>query len=320
MASSPDSTNWSANPIALVGDQIASWMSDLQTALPNEQLMDIGHMNSDQRAAARIAIVTNPRATELECLPNLRWIHSLWAGVDQLTAVAQQRGIGLTRLVDPQLADTMAEATLAWCLYLSRMMPEYKEQQRQTLWRELPYRPTAQWHVSILGMGELGLASAIRLRDNGYRVSAWSRSPKQCEGVRCVNGMQALDRLLQRSDITVCLLPLTSATRGLLNATRFAQLKPSASLINFARGPIVVTADLIKALQTAQLRHAVLDVFDEEPLPNDSELWRLDNATLLPHSSAPTPRASAIEIVARNISSFRATQNVPNQVDLALGY
>lgn len=308
------------NPIALVGDDIESWRDGLRTALPREQFVELAAMSPAQRAAARIAIVTNPAAAELDRLPQLEWVHSLWAGVDQLIEVAQQRGFSLTRLVDPALAATMAEATLAWSLYLSRYMPEYREQQSRALWQELPYRPAADWRVSVLGTGELGLASARRLQDNGFRVSAWGRTPKQHADLHCVSGLPALDQLLSQSDIAICLLPLTPATRGLLNAERLAMLAPSAALINFARGPIVVDADLVRALKNARLRHAVLDVFDEEPLAQDNELWRLKNVSVLPHVSAPTPPASATKIVAQNITTYRATQTLPDLVDLEIGY
>ena len=162
----------------------------------------------------------------------------------------------------------MAESVLAWVLYLSRYMPEYQRQQAVRRWQQLPYRAANQWRVSVLGFGQLGLAAAARLQANGFAVRAWSRTQKQhairagAPNVHCYHGLDGLDQLLPETDILVCLLPLTAATHGLLNAERLAQLPPDASLINFARGPIVVAEDLHDALRGDQLRHCLLYTSD----------------------------------------------------------
>ena len=122
------------------------------------------------------------------------------------------------------------------------------------------------------------------------------------------------------SDVVVCLFPLTSETRGLLNARRFAQVKPGAALINFARGPIVVEPDLLAALGSGRISHAVLDVFDEEPLPAASPFWAHPNVTVLPHISAPTDRQTAAEVVADNVRRFRRGERLTDVVDANRGY
>src|SRR5215210_7573080 len=156
-------------------------------------------------------------------------------------------------MVDPEMARTMSEAVLAWTLYLQRDMPAYARQQREKAWRQLPYRKPSDMTVGLLGLGALGIASARRLTETGFRVVGWSRSPKKFPDVESFSGEDGLAALLSISDVVVCLIPLTSETRGLLNARRFAAVKPGAALINFARGPIVVAPDLLTALDPGRL-------------------------------------------------------------------
>jgi len=310
-------------PIAFLAKEPGDWLQRLRAALPNDTITDCAEMTAPQRQQARFAIVANPEVDALNHLPNLKWVHSLWAGVDSLVAFARDQQLSLTRLLDPGLADAMAEAVLAWSLYLSRYMPEYQQQQRDGHWQEQPYRPAGDWRVGVLGLGQLGLAACKRLTDNGFSVSAWRRheqQPSDLDEVSILHGATGLDQLLAQSDIVVCLLPLTQATRALLDAEKLALFSPTASIINFARSPILSTDDLIHALRMGNLRHAVLDVFDEEPLPSSSELWAMPNVTILPHCSAPTPPASAIKRVVENLAHYRNTGELRDLVDLAQGY
>ena len=224
------------------------------------------------------------------------------------------------RLIDPQLSRTMAEAVLAWTYYLFREMPAYAKFQREHVWQQLAYRRPEQVTIGLLGLGALGAASAARLKEAGFNVIGWSRSAKSLAGVETFHGEEGLNRLLSRSDILVCLLPLTSETKGLLNRDRLSKLPGDASLINFARGPVVVDGDLIEALDSGALKHAVLDVFDIEPLPAGNALWDHPAITVLPHISAPTDRETAAAIVAGNILTYRSTGALPTTVDLERGY
>ncbi|MFS2117197.1 NAD(P)-dependent oxidoreductase, partial [Herbaspirillum frisingense] len=160
----------------------------------------------------------------------------------------------------------------------------------------------------------------VALRQARFPVAGWSRSPRQLDGVETFSGMQGLTQLLSRSDILVCLLPLTHDTRGLLDAARLALLPPQAQLINFARGPIIDDGALRQALDAGQLKHAVLDVFATEPLPPASWQWTHPAVTVLPHCSAPTDAATASAIVAGNIRYYRESGVIPANVDLGRGY
>lgn len=269
--------------------------------------------------------MANPDPAEVALLPNLAWIQSLWAGVERLVRDLKGNGVPIVRLIDPELARTMAEAVLAWTYYLQRDMPAYRRQQEAGTWRQHAYRPPAEVAVGLLGLGALGSAAAERLTGAGFRVAAWSRSPKDSPkdlppGVTGFSGPEGLTGLLAASDVAVCLLPLTEATRGLLNGERLAAMKPGAGLINFGRGPIVAPDALLAALDAGHLSHAVLDVFEVEPLPPDSPLWRHPGVTVLPHISGPTTPASAASVVAGNVRAYRDTGRIPAAVDVARGY
>lgn len=294
------------------------WIAALAAELPDAQIVPVAELASG--AGHRTAIVANPNPHDLAALCDLEWVQSLWAGVEKLVVEPALASLGIARLIDPCLANTMAEAVLAWTLYLHRDMPQYHLQQNQRTWRQLPYVAVADRRIGILGLGELGQASAHRLSQNDFDVMGWSRSQKSLSGIRCFHGQSGLDAMIAESDILICLLPLTAATRGMIAGPMFAALPTGASLINFGRGPIVDAEALTKALDSGHMKHAVLDVFDEEPLSAGNPLWAHASITVLPHIAAPTSMVSAAKIVADNIKNFLNSGTLPPLVDRARGY
>ena len=304
----------------LADEPEAQYLAALRGAMPDETILPLREMSIAQRLDSTIAIVANPDPANLASLPRLTWVQSLWAGVEQLIACWPQDGPPIVRLVDPEMSRTMAEAVLAWTYYLQRDMPAYRAQQNNREWHQHTYRKPSNIEVGILGLGTLGAQASQRLLDAGFRVSGWSRTPKQVDGVTTYHGHEGLDDMLAAADIVVCLAPLTPETRGLIDKTRIARMKAGCALINFARGPVVVEADLLDALGRGQISHAVLDVFDVEPLPTHSPLWLHPNVTVLPHISAPTDVHTAASVIAANITQFRNTGQVPESVNFARGY
>lgn len=301
-------------------DDEAAWVRRLAMLMPNERVSGFQDLSHSERAQVDIAVVADPDPADLLQLPALTWIHSLWAGVERLISELGPTAKPIVRLVDPQLSRTMAEAVLAWTYYIFRDMPAYAQQQRERVWKQLPYRRAADFTVGILGLGVLGAAAAARLRDAGFGVVGWSRSPKQLPDIETYAGVEGLDGVLAKADILVCLLPLTDETSGLMDAAFLSRLKPGASLINFARGKIVVTADLLAALDDGHVKHAVLDVFDVEPLPAADARWQHPSITVLPHISGPTDVDTAAAIVAANIGEYRMTGRLPSTVNMESGY
>jgi len=296
------------------------WLSLLNDLICDDEVKFLDTMTLSEKQTCDIAIIANPRVEELTLLPNLIWVQSLWAGVESLIKPVQELNLPLVRLIDPMLSQAMAEAALAWVLYLHRDMPQYAKQQFQKKWHQIDYTEPKNRHVSILGLGALGQEAAKVLSRQGFRVSGWSYSNKQIDNVSCYHGEQGLQNMLQDTHILICLLPLTRETKHLLGADLFAQLPTGAQLINFARAGIVNRSDLFSALETGKLAHAVLDVFEEEPLPADSIYWNNENITVLPHISAQTNPYSASEIVANNVLNYRKTGVIPGGVNINKGY
>jgi len=298
----------------------SGWIDALAKAMPSERIFDESNIDANEAASVELAIVADPAPGRLARFANLRWVHSVWAGVERLIPLVAARNIPLVRLVDPTLSNAMAEAVLAWTLYLHRDMPAYARQQRQCLWMPHAYKPASSLTVGILGLGELGRAAAARLVAAGYRVTGWSQSAKQIAGVQSFTGEAGLREVLTNANIVVLLLPLTQSTHGLMNAERLAWMRGGADIINFARGAVLDSGALLAALDDKRLGHAVLDVFDQEPLPAMSPLWNHQAITVLPHISAPTDRASASNIVAGNIRAFRQSGTIPLSVNAGRGY
>ncbi|WP_245803184.1 2-hydroxyacid dehydrogenase [Acuticoccus yangtzensis] len=300
-------------------EERAAWTGALRSVLPGHTIAAPAEMSDEAAAAARVAIVANPDPAEMARFTGLVWVQSVWAGVERMVGTLPER-IGIVRLVDPVLGEAMAEGVLTHTLYLHRRVPEYLAFQRQGVWRQLDHPRASRRTVAILGLGELGRACAATLTGQGFKVIGWSRSARSVPGVDCRHGDAALPLVLAEADIVVVLVPLTEATRGLLSARMLSYCKAGAGLINVARGPIVDRTALLAALDSGRIGHAVLDVFDTEPLPADDPFWSHPKVTVMPHVAAITDMESASAIVAANLAAFFADGTVPPTVDAARGY
>jgi glyoxylate/hydroxypyruvate reductase A len=303
----------------LDGAELAQWLRCLHEAMPGERLSTDRH--GLDPAGIDIAIVANPRAGALQGLPALRLIQSLWAGVDKLL---RDPGIPvdvpLARMVDPAMNRAMAETALWAVLGLHRGFFGYAQQQRDGRWVQHPQARADEVEVAVLGLGEMGCAVAQGLRGSGYRVTGWSTRPVQVATVDSRHGNAALPGLLAHADIVVNLLPLTDQTRGLFDARRFGQMKRGAALVNLGRGAHVVDEDLLQALAQGQVAHAVLDVFNAEPLPDGHAFWSHPQVTVLPHVAAQTDPRSASRVVADNVRAIRQGLPPRHLVDRSRGY
>lgn len=297
-----------------------TWITHLSAAMPDEVIVPFDDLTAEQKLQCDVAIVANPDPNDLLALPSLKWVHSVWAGVERMMNELSSPPFSIVRLVDANLANTMSEAVLAWTLYLHRDMPIYAKQQIKQSWLQQPMVLAQERRIGVLGLGELGRVSAQRLVANGFSVAGWSRHSKQIEDIECFHGEDGLALLLKQTDILVCLLPLTAETKGLLGQQNLSFLPVGASLINFARGPIIDDDALLRKLESGEVSHAVLDVFAQEPLPESHPYWGHDSVTVLPHISAPTHPISASEIVANNIKQYRLTGTIPPAVDPVRGY
>jgi glyoxylate/hydroxypyruvate reductase A len=271
------------------------------------------------------AAVWKPPHGLLARFPNLRVIFSLGAGVDALTGDATLPEVPLVRIVDADLTMRMTEYVVLHVLMIHRQQRRYDAQQRERRWRELPQPAAHQVAVGVMGLGVLGAAAATALSRIGFRVAGWSHTPKRIDGIETYHGPDGLDAFLARSEILVCLLPHTSATEGILDRTLVAKLKRDgalggAYLINAGRGMLQVESDLLAALDDGTLAGAVLDVFAEEPLPNDSPFWTHPKVTVTPHAAAASVPNALVANVLRQIERFERGAAMENVIDRAAGY
>jgi glyoxylate/hydroxypyruvate reductase A len=299
---------------------IDQWLKILKKKLPKERIVKFSNLKKSDYKKIDVAIVANPNPTEVKKLLNLKWIQSVWVGVEKLVESFKSERVKIVRLVDPEMNRTMSEAVLSWVLYLHRDMHFYQVQQNKRVWKEADYIKPSKKIVSIIGLGELGSASAAKLIENGFNVCGWSRGKKNIKKVKSFTGELGLKNMLKQTDILVCLIPLTRNTKYLLNYKTLSYLKKGASIINFARGAIINAKDLVKHLNSGRIKHAVLDVFEQEPLPKTSVLWKHKNVTVLPHISAHTDMDTASSIVCKNIKMYRLKNRIPKSVDMARGY
>jgi len=299
---------------------IDQWLKVLKKKLPKERIVKFSNLKKLDYNKVDVAIVANPNPTEVKKLVNLKWIQSVWVGVEKLVESFKGEKVKIVRLIDPEMNRTMSEAVLSWVLYLHRDMHFYRVQQNKRVWKETDYIKPSNKVVSFIGLGELGSASVAKLIENGFNVCGWSRGKKKISKVKSFTGQLGLKKMLNQTDILVCLIPLTQKTKYLLNYKTLSYLKRGASIINFARGGIINAKDLVKHLNSGKIKHAVLDVFEKEPLPSSSDLWKHKNITVLPHISAHTDIDTASSIVCKNIKTYRLNNRIPKSVDMLRGY
>ncbi len=311
--------------VLLCGDfdaaQRQRWLAALQAALPEAQWLDRAQALA-QAATVQAAVVANPAPGSLQGLPALRLIQSLWAGVEGLLAdPTLPATVPLARMVDPAMNAAMAETALWAVLSLHRGFFDNAAAQRAGVWRQQVQRPAAQVRVTVLGLGQMGAGTARRLHGQGYRVAGWqSHGHAAIEGVAIHRGEAALPALLAASEIVVNLLPLTESTRALLDSRFFATMPAGSAVVNLARGAHVVDADLLAALDSGHLRHAVLDVFHHEPLPSAHRFWQHPQVTLLPHVAAQTDPQSAATVAAANLRALMHGAPLAHLVQRQRGY
>jgi glyoxylate/hydroxypyruvate reductase A len=263
-----------------------------------------------------------PRAGFLKTFPKLKAIFSLGAGIDGFLSDPEfPRHVPLVRFVDKTLSREMAQYIVMHVLMQHRSERMFQAAQREAKWRQaMLARQTEDTRVGILGMGEIGSVAACSLRDLGFQVSGWSRTKKEIEGIGSFAGESELDPFLAHCDFLVCVLPLTPRTRHILNAKLFAKLPKGAYVINVARGGHLAEADLIAALDSGQLSGATLDVFEQEPLPETSPIWKHPKIIATPHVAAITAPAAAARYVIEGIAAMERGETLKNVVDMTRGY
>jgi len=310
--------------IAVSGWDPGPWRRRLETLLPSRKIATLDE--PFDRASVRYALSWRHPPRALLNLPNLEAIFSLGAGVDHLFADPALPDRPIVRVVDPDLTLRMSEWVVMHALVHLRQLRRYERQQRDRSWADDDDQPKAgEVQVGVLGLGVLGGDAATKLRALGFKVAGWSASLKSLPGVACFYGPDGLTRLLAIADLLVVLLPLTEATRGLIDASLLAQLRQGGRLgfpvlINAGRGGLQVEAEILAALDSGLLQGASLDVFEREPLPKDSRLWTHPAVYVSPHHAAVSTPGAIAAFVARQIDAHERGEPLTNLVDRRRGY
>jgi len=250
----------------------------------------------------------------------LRWLQAMGAGVDWVLVPELPRGVVVTR-VPGVFGPWMAEYVLGWCAFVTQRVETYRAAQRERRWIEtvLPGRLRGST-LAIVGLGDIGRTIARQARALGVRVLGVSRAGAPVSGVDRVYRARELRRALAAADWVVLTVPLTPATRHLIGAAELAAMRPTAWLLNIARGPIVDDAALIDALRRRAIAGAILDVFATEPLPADHPLWGLANVVVTPHIAGPSTPDEMAPVFNDNLARFLAGRRLRHVVDRARGY
>lgn len=273
-------------------------------------------------AAVRYALVWDPEPGRLAKLPNLQVIFGSGAGVDFITRDPDlPKHVPLVRMATPGAAQRMGEY-VAWAA-LSLLQDSRRMTLAQAVprWDYFEREPTApETTVGIMGLGHMGATAARMLNGIGFRVIGWSRTRKELPGVQSFAGAVEQDAFLARADILVCLLPATPETHGILSAPLLGRMKQGAALVNVGRGQHQRIEDIIAALASGWLSAAVLDVFEQEPLPADHPAWQHPRLTITPHVASLPPRSERAAHVAQMIALHERGETLPNTYDHERGY
>ena len=281
-----------------------------------ELLCNIRELRDDVVMAAVVDLFPDV----IDLTPNLQLVQKLGAGVDGIVfAKGLPEHVRVTRLVTDTPAIEIAEYCLAHVLQFQRNLPTHRTDAAALSWNPLPPRLTSETTIGVLGLGVIGGLTAQKFYGLGYRVVGWSKSAKTIAGVDCRYGDDALAEILQISDYLVCILPSTTATRDFMKRERFSLMKPGAVLINAGRGDLIIDEDLLSALDQGIIKHAVLDVFREEPLPSEHPFWKHTGITVTPHVSG-WHQGDALLDVAANYKRLISGQPLLNEVDRGAGY
>jgi glyoxylate/hydroxypyruvate reductase A len=303
------------------GDGPEPWLKALRAEMPGVDARPALEITGDDLARVDVSISWRLPHGVLKTFPNLKLIQSIGAGVDHVLEDPERpTHVPLARLIDPFMASSMTHHIVLELLRWHRDADTYDRAVAEARWEVARAFDHRKLQVAILGLGALGEHLARALAALDIAATGWTRSPRAVDGIDTVSGAEALDALLARSNVVVCLLPLTDATEGVLSAGLFAKLQRGAYLINVGRGGHLVEADLIPALDSGQLSGAALDVFREEPLPAGHPFWADPRVRVTPHLAAEVYPETASIVFAENIRRMRAGQTPGGLVDLGRGY
>ncbi len=298
----------------------------LKGAFPGREVINLADPAHKGRDLSSIdyAVVWKSDPDLFSRAPDLKIVFSGGAGVDHVLTLPGLPDVPLVRFVDRSLTTRMSEWVVMNCLLHLRQHRAYEARAKAHVWEDLSQPEAADITVGVMGLGVLGQDAIAKLSVMGFRTVGWSRSKKIIKGVETFTGDE-LDAFLAKTDILVGLLPLTDETRGLFNAGLFSKLSRNGPFgapvfINGGRGGSQVGADIAAALESGVLGGASLDVFEQEPLDQDSPFWEMDNVYITPHVAASSDVRALFAHAEQQMQRFESGLPLQHLVDRKAGY
>ncbi|MGO1297315.1 MAG: 2-hydroxyacid dehydrogenase [Vibrio sp.] len=295
-----------------------AWQAALKQALPELQFRvwpDHGDLND-----VEAIIAWKIPADILASLTNLKVIFTVSAGVDQIDFNSIPESVTVVRMINTDLEQQMAEYACTAVLSVYRQFPLYQSQHNAQQWKQQHIVPAHQYRIGVMGLGQQGKAVLTHLAAFNFALRGWASRQHDLPNVDCYAGEAEFSSFLKGLDCIICVLPLTDETHHILEHDVFEQLNTGACVINIGRGGHVNEADLLTALNSGQLGHAILDVTQQEPLSEDSPLWQQSNLLITPHIAGITRTEAGFESVQQNLQRLIKQQPLVGVVDQAAKY
>ena len=297
----------------------------LQAALPAVEIVFADSVEAVPMSA-RFDVVMTPTLPWLpEALARLggyRWIHFLSAGVEKIWDMDFDKTSILMTKSSGVHGAPMSEYAIGAMLHFTKQFGRFHDQSKQASWQRTWLGELTGSQLTILGLGHIGQCLAKRAKAFDMQVVGTQRSPRPVANVDRVVKPEDIATELTRTDFLVCCLPLTEATRGLVDDAFLNQLKPGSVLIDISRGGVVKGDAVLRALEAGILKGAALDVFEQQPLPPESPLWKREDVLITPHVSGTTPYylERALNVFIRCGVELVSKQSVSNRVDTQSKY
>lgn len=290
---------------------------NLQQALPDIEVQCWPNIKKDTEI--EFAVMWTYPENIWQSLPNLKVIQSLGAGCDKfIQDDTLPKNVEIARIIDPDLADQMADYCLAVIMGHKCQLKTFWQAQSARKWQW--QRHKAMSKVTILGIGEIGHKVAEKLRLNGFEVSGWSRTAKADKKYQTFSGRDDLEAAVNGAEFLINVLPDTAATKNLINEQLLGNMEKHGVFINVGRGNTVDEDSLLEALDNNVIEHAILDVFKQEPLPEQHPFWGHEKVTITPHISAVTANHVVLEQTLKNYLKFKKGEPIPSLINREFGY
>ncbi|MCL1124578.1 D-2-hydroxyacid dehydrogenase [Shewanella surugensis] len=250
---------------------------------------------------------------------NLKWLQSTFAGIDPLVKPKLRKDYKLTN-IRGIFGPLMSEYLFGYLLAHSRQHQKYKQQQQQKIWQPSSFKSLQDQTLLLLGTGSIAQHIAKTAKHFGMQVVGINRSAKPAQGFNSIDTLSHLNQYIPHADTIASILPNTTDTQNILNEETLALMKPNAILFNLGRGNVLDLDALFKQLSQHQEQQAILDVFNQEPLPKAHPIWSLNNVTITPHIAAPSFPEQVVEIFVQNYSRWINSKTLLHQIDFEKGY